>query len=71
LSADRSYGGRTLKRQLAAADKSGAAWSVMLLPAEWAEGLVKMKDMASGKELPVRREEAAGWLRMRKDETPS
>jgi len=71
LSADRSYGGRTLKRQLAAADKSGAAWSVMLLPAEWAEGLVKVKDMASGKEHPVRREEAAGWLRMRKDETPS
>jgi len=71
LSADRSYGGRTLKRQLAAADKSGAAWSVMLLPSEWAEGLVKVKDMASGKELPVRREEAAGWLRMRKDETPT
>ncbi len=70
LSADRTYGGRALKRQLAAADKSGAAWSVMLLPKEWGAGQVKVKDMASGNELEVRREEAAAWLRTRKDETP-
>jgi histidyl-tRNA synthetase len=43
----------------------------MLLPKEWAAGQVKVKDMASGKELEVRREEAAAWLRTRKDETPT
>lgn len=71
LSADRAYGGRTLKRQLALADKAGAQWSVLILPKEWAAGHVKVKDMASTKEVEVRREEAAAWLRTRKDETPT
>jgi histidyl-tRNA synthetase len=71
LSADRAYGGRTLKRQLALADKAGARWSVMVLPKEWAAGHVKVKDMASSKEVEVRREEAAAWLRTRKDELPT
>jgi histidyl-tRNA synthetase len=69
LSADRAYGGRTLKRQLALADKAGAQWSVLILPKEWAAGHVKVKDMASTKEVEVRREEAAAWLRTRKDES--
>ncbi len=69
LAADRAYGGRALKRQLAAADKAGATWSVMILPKEWAEGHVKVKEMSSGKEVDVRRDEAAAWLRTRKDET--
>jgi histidyl-tRNA synthetase len=71
LSADRTYGGRALKRQLAAADKAGATWSVMILPKEWEQGHVKVKDMATSKEFEVRREEAAAWLKTRKDETPT
>src|SRR4051812_14257650 len=71
LSADRAYGGRALKRQLAAADKAGATWSVLILPNEWTEGHVKIKDMDSGKETEVRREEAAAWLETRKDELPT
>ena len=69
LSADRSYGGRALKRQLAAADKSGAAWSVMLLPKEWAAGQVKVKEMASGKELEVAR--SGRLVANAQDETPT
>ena len=71
LSADRTYGGRALKRQLAAADKAGATWSVMILPKEWEQGHVKVKDMATSLEFEVRREEAAAWLKTRKDETPT
>jgi hypothetical protein len=43
----------------------------MLLPKEWAAGHVKVKEMASGKELEVRREGAAAWLQARKEETPT
>jgi histidyl-tRNA synthetase len=69
LSADRAYGGRALRRQLELANKSGAQWSALFLPAEWSAGHVKVKDMYSGKEIEVRREEAAAWLQTRKDES--
>jgi histidyl-tRNA synthetase len=67
LAADRAYGGRTLKKQLGAADRSGARWSVMLLPREFGEGHVVVKELETGKELPVRRDEVAAWLRTKKD----
>ena len=67
LAADRAYGSRTLKKQLGAADRSGARWSVMLLPREFGEGHVVVKDLETGKEEPVRRDEVAAWLRTKKD----
>jgi histidyl-tRNA synthetase len=67
LAADRAYGNRTLKKQLGAADRSRARWSVMLLPREFGEGHVVVKDLETGKELPVRRDEVAAWLRTKKD----
>ncbi len=71
LAADRAYGGRALRRQLELANKSGAQWAALLLPNEWSAGRVKVKDMESGKEAEVRREEAAAWLQTRKDERSS
>jgi histidyl-tRNA synthetase len=68
LAADRSYGSRKPKQQFAAADKSGAAWAVVLGAKEAERGLVSIKDLRSGEQIEVRREEVAAWLCTRKDE---
>ena len=70
LSADRAYGGRSVKKQWGAADRAGARWGVMLAPRELAEGKVVVKEMASGEQSEVSREEIAAWLTMREEETP-
>ena len=44
LSADRAYGGRSMKKQWGAADRAGARWGVMLAPRELADGKVVVKD---------------------------
>ena len=62
LRADRAYGNRKFGKQLAAADKSGARYSVILGPKEAATGHVAVKDLASGTQIEVRRDEAAAWL---------
>jgi histidyl-tRNA synthetase len=67
LSADRAYGGRSVKRQWAAADRAGATWGVMLAPDELARGHVAVKDLRSGEQVEVRRDEVAAWLQTRKD----
>jgi histidyl-tRNA synthetase len=69
LAADRSYSSRKPKQQFAAADKSGAAWAVVLGAKEAERGLVSVKDLRSGEQVEVRREEVAAWLCTRKDET--
>ncbi len=71
LAADRSYGSRTMKKQMAAADRSGAAWAVILGAKELARGLLSVRDLASGEQVEVPRLEVAAWLRMRKDERAS
>jgi len=71
LAADRSYGSRTMKRQMAAADRSGAGWAVIIGEKELARGLVSIRDLASGEQVEVPRLEVAAWLRMRKDERTS
>jgi histidyl-tRNA synthetase len=68
LAADRAYGGRSAKKQFAVADRSGAAWAVILGVDEAARGVVAVRDMDSGKQREVHREEIAAWLRTRKDE---
>ena len=67
FSADRAYGSRSVKKQWGAADRAGARWGMMLGPRELAEGIVTVKDLASGKQEPVPRVEVSAWLRMRKD----
>lgn len=67
LAADRAYGSRAPKKQLAAADRSGAAWSVILGAAEAERGAVAVKDMRTGEQHEVRREALAAWLRTRQE----
>ncbi len=72
LRADRSYGAggasRSVKKQWSAADKSGARYAVMLAPRELAAGHVVVKDLGTGEQVEVRREEAPAWLRMHIEE---
>ena len=69
LSADRTYGNRSVKKAWGAADRVGARWGVMLAPRELADGKVAVKDLESGKQVEVARGEVSAWLRMRKDES--
>jgi histidyl-tRNA synthetase len=71
LSADRAYGGRSAKRQFTAADRSGASWAVIIGADEAQRGMVAVRNLVSGDQVEVRREEIAAWLRTRKDESPS
>jgi len=67
---DRSYGGRSLKRQMAAANASGAAWTVILGEKEAARGMVAVKNMASGEQCEVSREQLVAWLQEQKGNEP-
>jgi len=73
LAADRAYGNRPMKKQMAAADKAGARWAVILFEREAGRGMVVVRDLRSedGAQQEVPRAEIAAWLRMRKDEAPS
>jgi histidyl-tRNA synthetase len=51
-----------VKKQWSAADKAGAAYGVMLAPAEAAAGKVAVKDLRSGDQVEVARAEVADWL---------
>jgi histidyl-tRNA synthetase len=68
LAADRAYGGRSLKAQWKAADRSGARFGVMLGRDEAARGVVAVKELASGEQVEVRREDLVAWLRARRPE---
>ena len=65
LRADRAYGGRSLKGQWRAADRSGARYGVMLAPDEAARGTVVVKDLATGAQVEVPRPGLVGWLQAR------
>jgi histidyl-tRNA synthetase len=65
LRADRAYGGRAFRRQMQAADKSGARYSVVLGAKELAAGKVAIKDLESGDQIEINRPEASAWLRTR------
>jgi histidyl-tRNA synthetase len=62
---ERAYGGRSVKAQWKVADKSGAAYGVMLGAAEAARGTVAVKDLRTAEQVEVPREQLAGWLRER------
>jgi histidyl-tRNA synthetase len=67
LSAERSYGSRSMKKQWSAADRAGARWGVLLAPREMAEGKVAVKHLTTGRQDEVKRDEVAAWLRTRED----
>jgi histidyl-tRNA synthetase len=71
LAADRAYGGRSMKKQLGAADKAGARWAVIVGADEAQRGMVAVRDLVSGEQSEVRREMVAAWVRARKDEAAS
>jgi histidyl-tRNA synthetase len=70
LRADRAYGGRSLKAQMKLANRANAAFAVILGRTEIGRGTVAVKEMTSGEQLEVHREQIAGWLRERCEEQP-
>jgi histidyl-tRNA synthetase len=69
LRADRAYGGRSMKAQMKLADRSGAAYAVVVAPAEAERGCVAVKGMLrGGEQIEVPLEQVAGWLRERSEE---
>ena len=70
LRADRAYGGRSVKAQWKLADRSGAAFGVMLGRAEADRAAVAVKRLATGEQIEVPREHVAGWIRARLEEAP-
>ncbi|MGH8869314.1 MAG: histidine--tRNA ligase [Actinomycetes bacterium] len=53
VAADLAFGGRGLKGSMKAADRSGAAYALILGERDLAEGIAQLKDLASGEQRPV------------------
>ena len=62
LSADRAYGGRSLRAQTKSADRAGARYVVLLGRAEMEKGAVAVRDMESGEQVEVPRSRVVAWL---------
>ncbi len=65
MRADRSYASTALKKQWAAAAKAGAQYGAMYAPREFASRHLVIKNLATGEQLEVARDDAAVWLRTR------
>jgi histidyl-tRNA synthetase len=70
LRTDRASGGRAMKKQLAAADRSGARYVVILAPNEMAQGNVAVKNLRTGEQVEMPRDEVAPRLRTQIGELP-
>ncbi len=68
LRADRAYGGRSVKAQWKLADRSRAAYGVMLGADELARDAVAVKDLATSTQIEIPREQITGWLLARREE---
>jgi histidyl-tRNA synthetase len=68
---DRAYGGRSVKAQWKAADRSGAAVAVMVGRDELARDAVAVKDLATGDQVEVPRTGLVAWLVDREDRSAS
>ncbi len=68
---DRAYGGRSVKAQWKAADRSGAAVTVMVGREELARDAVAVKDLATGEQVEVSREGLVAWLVARREGQPA
>ena len=59
VSGDMDYEGRSIKAQMRSANRSRAAWAVVIGPDEAGRGKVKLKDMETGSESELSQDEAA------------
>ena len=71
IATDRAYGGRGLKGQWKAADRSGARFGVMLGRAEVERDAVAVKDLGRGEQVEVPRADLVAWIQQRLEESPS
>lgn len=67
LRVDRGFGGRSVKAQFKAADRSAAAYAAIVAAEEWSRGMVVVKHMESGDQHEVPRDEVAAWVRTQTD----
>ncbi len=65
---ERAYGGRSVKAQWKAADKSGAAVTVMVGRDEYHRDAVAVKVLATGEQVEVPRPGLVAWLMSRKED---
>ncbi|OEU96766.1 histidine--tRNA ligase [Streptomyces oceani] len=63
IAADFAYGGKGLKNAMKSANRSGAAVALVLGERDLAEGLVQLKDLATGEQSPVPLDRVATALR--------
>ncbi len=59
---DRAFGGGSMKSQMRRADRSGAAFVLLLGEEEMAKGVVGVRHMRESRQTEVPREEAAGYI---------
>ena len=71
LSVDRAYGGRSVKAQWKAADRSGAGFAVMVGRDEMVRDAVGVKDLGTGEQVEVPRASLAAWLLARRERMSS
>ena len=71
IATDRAYGGRGLKGQWKAADRSGARFGVMLGRSEVERDAVAVKDLTSGEQVEVSRDGLVAWIQQRLEESAS
>jgi len=69
LSADRAYGGRSLKAQFRQADRAGARYLVLVGKEEMGRGAVAVKDMAAGEQVEVPRARLVTYLHEKVDQS--
>ena len=67
LRVDRAYGNRSVSAQWKAAERAQAAFGVMLAPDEFSRGAVAVKDLRTGKQVEVPREQVVAWLRAQRE----
>jgi len=68
LRAERAYGDRSVKAQWRAADRSDAAYGVMLGRAEAEHNAVAVKDLRTGEQVEVPSDALVGWLQLRREQ---
>ena len=59
ISCDRSFDGRSMRAQMKSADRAGARLAVIVGPSEVAAGTVTLKDLATGEQEEIGREDVA------------
>ncbi|MFI9722306.1 histidine--tRNA ligase [Streptomyces sp. NPDC052396] len=62
VATDFAFGGKGLKNAMKSANRSGARWALVLGERDLAEGVVQLKDLASGEQTPVALDAVVGEL---------